>query len=225
MKKSENEELDVEFKTSDLQNYRQLWWLDKFLIGHKGFIAGGCFKNIFNNERVKDLDIFFENEGDFNEAVRYYKGQMSQNPSEWRKSYENKNCWSIYSIKEKVRLELIRNTYGSPKSIISNFDFTITEFAYYRNFDNYDEDDYNAVFEIIYYENFFEHLQMKRLVVDGEITLPVSTFNRMIRYIGYGYQPCRETKLKIVTELARLDLDNQKDFQEQLGKSLYEGFD
>ncbi|HEM4745463.1 TPA: hypothetical protein U1397_000160 [Streptococcus suis] len=53
------------FKTSDLLNYRQLWWLDKFLIGHKGFIAGGCFKNIFNNERVKDLDIFFENENDF----------------------------------------------------------------------------------------------------------------------------------------------------------------
>ncbi len=63
------------------------------------------------------------------------------------------------------------------------------------------------------------------LVVDDEITFPVSTFNRMIRYIGYGYQPCRETKLKIVTELARLDVDNQKDFQEQLGKSLYEGFD
>ena len=24
------------FKTSDLLNYRQLWWLDKFLIGHIG---------------------------------------------------------------------------------------------------------------------------------------------------------------------------------------------
>jgi len=48
------------FKTSDLLNYRQLWWLDKFLVGHKGFIAGGCFKNIFNNEHVKDLDIFLK---------------------------------------------------------------------------------------------------------------------------------------------------------------------
>ena len=57
-------------KKSNLLNYRQLWWLDKFLAGHKGFIAGGCFKNIFNNERVKDLDIFFESEKDFLEAKR-----------------------------------------------------------------------------------------------------------------------------------------------------------
>ena len=35
-------------------------WLDEFMIGHHGFICGGCFKNIFNKEKVKDLDIFFK---------------------------------------------------------------------------------------------------------------------------------------------------------------------
>ncbi len=40
-------------------NYWMLNWLDKFMEGHKGFICGGCFKNIFNQEKVKDLDIFF----------------------------------------------------------------------------------------------------------------------------------------------------------------------
>ena len=40
-------------------NYWMLHWLDQFMIGHKGFICGGCFKNIFNKEKVKDLDIFF----------------------------------------------------------------------------------------------------------------------------------------------------------------------
>lgn len=49
----------MSFKISDTYNYRQLWWLDKLLIGHKGYIAGGCFKNIFNNERAKDIDVFF----------------------------------------------------------------------------------------------------------------------------------------------------------------------
>lgn len=57
------------FKKSDLLNYRQLWWLDKFLAGHKGFIAGGCFKNIFNNEHVKDLDVFFR------KRKRFFGGQ------------------------------------------------------------------------------------------------------------------------------------------------------
>lgn len=44
------------YKKSDLLNYRQLWWLDKFLAGHKGFIAGGCFKNIF----ITDVELVME---------------------------------------------------------------------------------------------------------------------------------------------------------------------
>lgn len=39
-----------------------------------------------------------------------------------------------------------------------------------------------------------------------------------------GYQPCRETKIKMITELSRLSIDD-KDFEEQLGKSFYEGMD
>lgn len=41
-------------------NYWNLLWLDDYLVGHKGFICGGCFKNILNKEKVKDLDIFFK---------------------------------------------------------------------------------------------------------------------------------------------------------------------
>lgn len=50
-------------------NFWQIRWLDKYMEGHKGFIAGGCFKNILSRERVKDIDIFFESEDDFQEAV------------------------------------------------------------------------------------------------------------------------------------------------------------
>lgn len=50
-------------------NFWQIRWLDKYMEGHKGFIAGGCFKNILSGEKVKDIDIFFESESDFQEAV------------------------------------------------------------------------------------------------------------------------------------------------------------
>lgn len=53
-------------------NFWMLHWLDEFMVGHKGFICGGCFKNIFNNEKVKDLDIFFTSEEDWDEAVDYF---------------------------------------------------------------------------------------------------------------------------------------------------------
>ena len=213
------------FKVADTYNYRQLWWLDKLLIGHKGYIAGGCFKNIFNSERVKDVDIFFKNKADCLEAISYYKKEMKEHPSEWRFVYENEKVWSVYSNKEKVRLELIKSVFGKPKQVISDFDFTITKFAYYKNYDNVDEENYMAVFEIIFHEDFFEHLHTKRLVIDDEMIYPVSTFNRVMRYARYGYQPCRETKIKIVTNLAMLDPKNQKDFEKELGKSLYDGLD
>lgn len=215
----------MSFKISNIYNYRQLWWLDKLLIGHKGYIAGGCFKNIFNNEREKDIDVFFENKADCLEAISYYKKETKEHPNEWRFVYENEKVWSIYSNKEKVRLELIKSVFGKPKQVISEFDFTITKFAYYKNYDNVDEENYMAVFEVMFHEDFFEHLHTKRLVVDDEMIYPVSTFNRMLRYAKYGYQPCRETKIKIVTNLAMLDPKNQKDFEKELGKSLYEGLD
>ena len=53
-------------------NYWVLNWLDEFMTGHKGFICGGCFKHIFTKEKVKDLDIFFRKEKDWDEAVQYF---------------------------------------------------------------------------------------------------------------------------------------------------------
>ena len=75
-------------------------------------------------------------------------------------------------------------------------------------------------YKIVCDENFFEHLHLKRLVVDDKIPFPMSTFERMIRYIGYGYRPCRETKVKIATAIH--DLSEQEIVT---GESLYDGMD
>lgn len=56
-------------KYSSSSHIFQLYSLDKFMIGHKGYIAGGCFKNIFNGEKVKDVDVFFENEEDYYNSI------------------------------------------------------------------------------------------------------------------------------------------------------------
>ena len=210
-----------EFKVKEILNFRQLYFLDKFLIGHKGFVAGGCFKNIFNKQAVKDIDMFFESKENFNDAVKYFKDLIKENPEEWRKSYENKNVWAIYSEKDKLRIELVRSVFGSPKEIISDFDFSVTKFAYYRNEDNIDVEDYMAQFEVMYHEDYFEHLQMKRLVIDDGIPFPVSTFNRSYKYQSYGYGLCKESKIKLITSLREIDVLNE----DELGKSLYEGKD
>lgn len=59
-------------------NFWQIRWLDKYMEGHKGFIAGGCFKNILSGEKVKDIDIFFESESNFQEAVDLFNDEKHQ---------------------------------------------------------------------------------------------------------------------------------------------------
>lgn len=225
-------------------NFWTLNWLDEFMVGHKGFICGGCFKNIFNKEKVKDLDIFFRSEDDWNEAVDYfdsmtpgYEGDEKRD-EQYRFYYENKNVKAYKHIKTGIVLELCRKIFGTAEDILNQFDFTIVKFAYYKE---EVEDETGAAVEydpfriepvkgegqkthikyrVMYDDKFFEHLHMKRLVVDNEIPFPMSTFDRMFKYAKYGYFPCKETKMKVIDSIRKLP-----DKQVEISESLYDGMD
>lgn len=223
----------------DRDNFAVLNWLDEYMIGHKGFIAGGCFKNIFNNERVKDLDIFFNSENDYFDAVSYFDSMTpgyegdDKREEEYIFLYENDKTKAYINCKTKVRIELCRAVFGTAKEVISQFDFTVAKFAYYKVEveDNTGAEielgtgkkssaDIHIEYKVVCDESFFEHLHLKRLVTDDKIPYPMSTFERMIRYIGYGYKPCRETKIKIAKAIHELPEDLIS-----ASKSFYNGMD
>ena len=93
--------------------------------GHKGFICGGCFKNIFNQEKVKDLDIFFQDEDDRAEAVDYFDSMtagytdgtmedtVSEDEAKYKFLYENDNVKAYVHKETGIRLELISKIYGT----------------------------------------------------------------------------------------------------------------
>lgn len=214
-------------------NYWILNWLDQFMIGHKGFICGGCFKNIFNKEKVKDLDIFFENKTDFESAIEYYDsktagywiddGKLNEDDAEYKFLYENENVKAYVHKETGVRIELCSKIFGTAEDILKQFDFTITKFAYYKEEvadKGNKDDDKHIEYKILVHDKFFEHLCMKRLVTDDKILFPMSTFERSFRYAKYGYFPCKETKMKIARAIKELS-----DEQLEVSESLYDGMD
>lgn len=150
-------------------NFWQIRWLDKYMEGHKGFIAGGCFKNILSGERVKDIDIFFESESDFQEAVDLFNDEKHQKEG-WKFKYRNKKVCAFQKEGEKVWVEFIESEFGKPEEILRSFDFTVAKMAYYKE-PKYEEkeDDYFPFssasivayeYKLLYHEKFFEHLHL-----------------------------------------------------------------
>lgn len=64
-------------------------------------------------------------------------------------------------------------------------------------------------YKLLYHEKFFEHLHMKRLVIDENIPFPVSTWERSYRYKGYGYNMCRETKKKLLQAIKSVNVEEE----------------
>lgn len=206
------------FKDETRENYYSLILLDDYMEGHKGFICGGCFKNIFNKEPIKDIDIFFKNLEDWNEAVNYFDELC--NAGDYRFVYENPKVKAYKCIKSGMQIELCRSIFGDPKDILKQFDFTITKFAYYKHVYEDEENELHLEYRVLFDDNFFEHLHMKRLVVDDLIPFPISTFERIIRYAKYGYFPCRETKIKVLKAINELPMEAI-----DISQSLYDGMD
>jgi len=195
----------MKFITNDDIFFR-LRFLDKYMAEHNGFIAGGCFKNLFNKQKVKDIDIFFNTEKDFKECVDMFKAKKG-----FKKHYSNNKVQAFKDKKSGVIVELIKQTYGSPKDILSIFDFSITRFAYCK-------DSEDGSYYMMYVDTYFEHLANNKLVIDGELKHPVSTFERSYRYKKYGYGLCRVSKEKLLNALKTANTDN-------LSSDLYFGID
>lgn len=198
----------MEFKEKPKETFNKVRFLDYYMEGHAGFIAGGCFKNIFKNQKIKDLDIFFEKESDFLNAKSFFEGN-----EDYIFSYENNNTVSFKNKKTNIRIELIRHTYGTAIEIISMFDFSITRFAYARKIE-----EEGILYYNVYVDTFFEDLTANKLVIDGNLMFPVSSFERSYRYRSYGFGLCKESKAKLIEALKVSNTDD-------LSNDLYFGLD
>ena len=189
---------DVEFS--------ELEMLEKFLEGHNGFIAGGCFKDLLSEEKKspKDIDIWFRNEKDFQEAEKYFEKHY-EDDDVWSAFYSNDNVRAFWNMKDDIVVELVKKAFGTPREILDQFDFTLTKFAFYK-----DEEGYSTY----YSTDFFDALEEKRMTIDDKCLYPVKTFERMLKYSRYGYRADKDTKILIISKINQLDLDASNIYEE-----------
>lgn len=153
-----------------------------------GYVAGGCFKNIFNGERPKDIDVFFNDKSGFIEALPNFYAKFN-------KVYENDNtiCFNV----DGQKVELIKSQFGTVQEMLDRFDFTVVKFAVYPASD--------GKMRARYHVQFFEHLMQRKLVLTDTALLPISTFERTLKYTRYGYNMCLGSKQMLIDSIRNSD--------------------
>lgn len=184
------------------------------------FLAGGALKNILCHEKVRDYDVYFRDEKSFNNALKKVQKHVKQGSAKF--IYENEKVYAVKYENMPV-VELIRYKFGTPVEIVSDFDFTIAQ----AWFDKENQ-------EFGYNSDFFKHLHQKRLVLNSRLLLPINTWERVLKYTGYGYTLCSGGKIQLLQAIARWFAENNlrdndsssySELEKVLSRSLYNGLD
>ena len=191
---------------TEIKNFNEL---NEYLVGTKGIIAGGVFKDMLERKKPKDIDIFFKWFDHYEEAVNKYNDNEL-----YTELYENVNATAFINKDTGVVVELISGNFGSPDKIISKFDFTVTKMAYYRVLRKpLDGGEPYWENKVVYHKDFFKDLTFKKLVIDDVLVQPFKTFNRVLRYSRYGYKMDDESKVKLIKIMQKIHFDQHDSFE------------
>ncbi|MFT8538159.1 MAG: hypothetical protein ABF560_07080 [Bifidobacterium aquikefiri] len=200
----------------DGENFKQFHQFNKYLKHDGDCFAGGFAKHVFEGKKPRDLDMYFTDSS-------HYEDTLSRMLADgWEQTYKNDHATGVR--KDGQSIDLVTYIYGDAESVIGEFDFTVTKFAWRL----ISEDD-EVKFEAVFHPDFFEHLETHRLVIDDKMVLPISTFQRMFKYTRYGFNLCRESKVKLLLAIRNWEPHNSEDtadeLEEALTKSLEESMD
>lgn len=186
---SKNELLSIPVAEND-KVYESMKLLSPLLKNNGAFIAGGCFKNLFNNETPRDIDVYFRTEEQFKEMNNIFV----KSPN-YTGLYISKNCVTYKHIKNNILVDLIKKQFGTPEEIINTFDFTVVKFALYIE---------NGIYTTTFHTQFYNDLNTKTLQVWDMPDDIDKFFNRIVKYIRYGYRCPIDLKQKVFNAINKL---------------------
>lgn len=159
---------------SDLNRNPDLVDLVPLLVENQSFVAGGVFKDLSTGNTPKDIDVFFYNVASYNIAVEQFRSSQK-----YVEAYTSDRSTGFRHTSSNMVVDLVCYQFGTPLEVISKFDFSVCKVAFYKERDE---------FFVIRDERFTRDLEERRLVVDNRIENPDLFFNRMLRYVNYGYK-------------------------------------
>lgn len=151
------------------------------------WVAGGAIRDFFSIGHLSsDIDLYFPDQGNYEKAKNVFLMNKAQ------LVFENEKISSW--IYKKHRYELIKIYFPTPYDTICHFDFTVCCGAV----------DFRDVY---LHKDFFMDLAKRRLVINA-LPYPLSTLQRLQKYIQKGYWICNGGLMDIARAIQSLDLQN-----------------
>jgi len=157
------------------------------------WIAGGSIRDRLSIGYVKnDIDFFFPNAIALAKFLDRVKSYMK--PEGVQELYANENVTRFRFGKYKV--DLVKRFFRGPEETIAEFDFTVCCCA--TDFQN-----------LYVHPEFFYDLASRRLVIN-KLPYPLSTLQRLQRYVKKGYTICNGGLLDIAIAISRFELNSEQ---------------
>lgn len=149
------------------------------------WIAGGALRDYFSiGYPQSDIDVFFPDETQYSLLKSFLEEQG------YEVQYENDKVCVFFINKHKF--DLVKVFFNDPRATIAEFDFTVCCCAVDKN-------------DVYMHADFFPDLARRRLIIN-KLPFPLSTLQRLQKYIKKGYSICNGGLLDLSKGIAGLDL-------------------
>lgn len=184
----------------------------KDLVREKTFLTGGCFKAIYHGEKVNDYDFYFIDEASalkFKELINEGLTKSSATPftnqdelklKGWQSPSQSEFAMT-FLLEDEFKVQFITKYTGTPREVISNFDFLHAMNYYIPKLDLF------SINESI--------LKSKELYFNQKASHPINALKRLKKFIAQGWTIEDNELIKMAEAINAINLDTYSNWKEQ----------
>ena len=133
-------------------------------------------ERFFSIESAKDIDVFSPSREEFEKTQELFKKKSTAN------NYVSKNSEGYIISHSLPLVDLVKKDFGTPEEIISNFDFTVSQCALFR-----EDEEYYLIFSKEFLQDLFHNrLRWSKNFFSRNLD-DSFILERVMRYHNYGF--------------------------------------